>query len=317
LQGTVTAINTDGTLAVRILLSRENLPSCLNWASLGDYQMFQTDLSMNIMCSDIDSVVRCMPHQLYQQDTGCVSHRCDVVIVGHLTVRSESDARDTLTILEDLPTSMLEIYRLKPLKPTDLFEVLHHMSLLFGCRGGRGLFGIGNRPQGVYVHYLSNAIFEFALGKCLKAKDTRRDNTAHLNIFGPVLMEVLYSNVSWGDACIKFEEGTVTVTLSTFEDANPVLSSADGIYDLTPFGYGFVQLYAPIAFKWEMHDTGCGRAGASRAVDGFTAITFESYVERDRHNQGFIKGTRSGANNSRAQNQNKRQLHLPPSRCPR
>ncbi len=81
---------------------------------------------------------------------------------------------------------------------------------------------------------------------------------------------------------------------------------------MTQFGYGFVQLYAPIAFKWEIYDTGGGMTGALQAVDGFTAITFESYVKRDRHNTCFIKGTRAGPTDERVKNLNNCQLLLLP-----
>lgn len=315
LQGAITAIDRGDEVVVRVLLSRWNLPPSMNWPSLGSDQVFQTDIFMRVQLNQITNVVRIMPHQLYQD--GCsidvngqrVAHS-DFVVVGHITVHGP--VSDSAELLKTLPTSKLIIDRIKPLQHADAFHILHMTNLLFG---------IGGRAPCVYQQYLSAAVTEFALSKCLRANDTRRDNTLHLNIFGPVLMSLLHEELLWNDSCLKMQEcvtiedGTIIVTLPTFQDASPLLMNDDGVYDLTNFGYGFVQLYAPIAFKWEMYDTGSGRARASRAVDGFTAITFESYVERDRHNHGLIKGTCS--TDERERNANMRQLRLPPSRCPR
>ena len=331
LQGIITRIDPDcddvDSVMVRVLLSRRNLPPCMDWPSLGRHQVFQTNIFLRVSLKAIHSVVRIMPHQLYQD--GCVNGRtpCDLVVVGHLTVQLEglTSTGDHFEILKGMSTSKLVIDRIKPLTPAVAFRVLHMTNMLFGCGGNSVLFGIGNRTHGVYQQYLSDAVTEFALTKCLRANDTRRDNTLHLNMYGPVLMSMLHDLLLWRDSdagikeedCITIENGTVIVTIPTFEDARPLLPNIDGVYDLTQFGFGFVQLYAPIAFKWEMYDTGCGKTGASRSVDGFTAVTFESYVERDRHNRGLIKGTRADPTDEREQNANKRQLRLPPSRCPR
>ena len=325
LHGVITRIDSDSdkVVTVRVLLARSNLPPCMDWPSLGPNQVFQTDIYVRVSLDAINDIVRIMPHQVYQphgflNDDG----PCDLVVVGHLCVQGPTG--DGIATLKCMPTRKLVIDRIKPLKPAVAFHVLYLTNMLFGC-ADFGLFGIGNRPHGVYRQYLSEAVTEFALTKCGRANDTRRDNTLHLNMFGPVLMAMLHDLIRWSDsntsltmeACVTIENGLVIVTIPTFQDARPLLASTDGVYDMTQFDYGFVQLYAPIAFKWEMYDTGCGKTGASRSVDGFTAISFESYVERDRHNKGLIKGTRAGPTDERGHNANKRQLCLPPSRCPR
>jgi hypothetical protein len=326
----IEAKSVDGPVDVQLLLARENLPLCLQWPSLGPDQVFLTDIHMKVPLGDINGVVRVLPHQLHQHgNAGDGSLKSDAVVVAHLNVAGygmvpSSEAWEVLTSME---RSKMVVTRIAPLREAVAFEVLHLTGMLFGVApGAHLLFGIGNRNRTVYQHYLSAAAKEFALSKALKAQDTRRDNTLHLNMFGPVLISMLYDELPWGrensvtgrrlemDQCVAIRGGTVIVTIPSFEDACFFFLSNDGVYDFTSYGYGFVQLYAPIAFKWEMYDTGGGRTGASRAPDGFTAITFESYVERDRHNQGMIKGTRASSDSE--MKANARQLRLPPSRCP-
>ena len=333
LHGVITRIDSDcdevNSVMVRVLLARSNLPPSMDWPSLGRNQVFQTDLFLRVSLDAITGIVRIMPHQLYQHECANGDKLCDLVVVGHLKVHEltgdcQELTGDCLEILKCVSTSKLVFHRVKPLKHAVAFCVLHQTNMLFGC-ADYGLFGIGNRPHAVYQQYLSNAVTEFALNKCSQANNTRRDNTLHLNMFGPILVSMLHDLLLWNYSdtgsglklqdCVTIKHGTVTVIIPTFEAARPLLTNSNGVYDMTQFGYGFVQLYAPIAFKWEMYDTGGGATGASRAVDGFTAITFESYVERDRHNTGLIKGTR--ATNERLKNANKRQLLLPPSMCPR
>ena len=325
LQGVVMAVGShDGPVEVQLLLASRNLPPCLQWPSLGRDQVFQTDIRMIVPLDQVNQVVRVLPHQLHQHGNAgdsIVSPKCDVVVVAHLTVTGyeKPGLSDALEILRSMPTCKLVITRIGPLRDEDAFEVLNMTGMLFGVApGAHSLFGIGNRSRTVYRDYLKTAVKEFALSKALKAQDTRRDNTLHLNLFGPVLMHMIYDELQWesrnSSTRVTIQGGTVIVTIPSFEEARPLLLSDDGVYDLTSYGYGFVQLYAPIAFKWEMYDTGGGKTGASRAPDGFTAITFESYVERDRHNQGMIKGTRSSSEPE--MKANARQLRLPPSRCP-
>ena len=326
MQGVVIAVGShDDPVEVQLLLASRNLPPCLQWPSLGRDQVFQTDICMKVALADINGIVRVLPHQLHQHgnagdsidSTGC--H--DVVVVAHLTVTGyeKPGLSEALEILRSMPTRKLVITRIGPLSDEAAFEVLNMTGMLFGVApGANSLFGVGNRNRTVYRDYLKTAAKEFALSKALKAQDTRRDNTLHLNLFGPVLMAMIYDELHWesgkSSTRVTIQGGTVIVTIPSFEEARPLLLNDDGVYDLTSYGYGFVQLYAPIAFKWEMYDTGGGKTGASRAPDGFTAITFESYVERDRHNQGMIKGTRSSSDP--AMKANARQLRLPPSRCP-
>ena len=62
-------------------------------------------------------------------------------------------------------------------------------------------------------------------------------------------------------------------------------------------------------FKWEMFDTSRD-TDESRSVDGFVAITFAFYEERNRDNNFVIKGTRDNRLSAA-------QLDRRPSECPR
>ena len=99
------------------------------------------------------------------------------------------------------------------------------------------------------------------------------------------------------------------VELPSFQSASSLLQRNTGLFDFTSYGKGFVELHAPIVFKWEMYDTSRS-AESSRSVDGFVAITFASYVERNRHNNMEIKDTSDNTSSVR-------QLRQPPSKCPR
>ena len=81
------------------------------------------------------------------------------------------------------------------------------------------------------------------------------------------------------------------------------------MFDFTSYGKGYVELFQPIVCKWEMFDSERDPAD-TRSPDGFVAITFAYYVQRNRDNDHDITDTRKHKHSPG-------QLHMPPSRCPR
>ncbi len=63
----------------------------------------------------------------------------------------------------------------------------------------------------MYQQYLSDAITEFALTKGLRANDTLRDNTLHLNMYGPVLMSMLHDLLLWRDSDTGIAAGILLI----------------------------------------------------------------------------------------------------------
>jgi hypothetical protein len=80
------------------------------------------------------------------------------------------------------------------------------------------------------------------------------------------------------------------------------------VFDFTEYGRGFVELFAPIVFKWEMYDTGRSTE-ESRSVEGFVAITFAFYEARNADNDHSPRSTREHSHSAG-------QLRKRPSECP-
>ena len=107
---------------------------------------------------------------------------------------------------------------------------------------------------------------------------------------------------------VSLWDGVLMVKLPDFHSAAGLLQRDNGLFDFTQYGRGYVELFAPIVFKWEMFDTR-RETDKSRSVDGFVAITFAFYEERDRHNNSVIKDTRKSKLSAA-------QLDKRPSDCP-
>jgi hypothetical protein len=131
---------------------------------------------------------------------------------------------------------------------------------------------------------------------------------------GNMLACLLLDLVPWGQGlemrkAVSLQDGVLMVELPSFQSASRLFQRDTGLFDFTSHRKGFVELYAPIVFKWEMYDT-TRSAEDSRSMDGFVAITFASYVERNRANNFDIKDTRENESSAR-------QLHQRPSKCPK
>jgi len=305
-------------ITVQVLLSKDHLPNGLRSTAMRPDQVFQTDLMMDITADKVLAVWRLMPNALHQHggllNMGAneyLSTSFDRCVVGHMDfvttagasgglrgrgsgslIEASEQGLSSTAILNSLHKGssvqvLIMIYRVTPLP-------VHLVLPTIACSSR--LFGLPRPGLSVYQVAVSNSLLSWVKGKAKLTYNTSADNTIRLNIPGYTIALILHDLVPW-DASLKMQnvvsldEGLLKVELPDFPSAKGLLGRENGLFDFTPYGYGFVELFAPITVKWEMYDTTRDLAD-SRAVDGFVAITFASYVERDRSNNTVIKSTK-------------------------
>ena len=199
----------------------------------------------------------------------------------------------------------MKLQRVAPLGAKDALRILAENARRFGVP----------RPGfAPYLEHIRDKVFQFALDKTRTTNNTLTDNTLHLNISGHVFACMLHDLVPWSStltmqSVVSLEGGVLMVELPTFESASPLLQHKSGLFDFANYRRGFVELDAPIVFKWEMYDT-IRTADTSRSVDGFVAITFAGYEARNADNTLIIHDTRGTKASAR-------QLRQIPSKCPK
>jgi hypothetical protein len=255
-----------------------------------------------------------MPHALHQHGGHLKTSApgsFDLVVVGDITFATDlTDPRLILnTILNTdvaaaTPVKM-QINRVAPLQAKCALDVIAGNNQVFG------FYRPGIHP---YLYYLATSLHNFALSKTTMARNTCADNTLHLQIPGCIFASMIKTLVPWSSTLqmqdtVSLWDGVLMVKLPDFQSAAGLLQRDNGLFDFTQYGRGFVELFAPIVFKWEMFDTSRD-TDESRSVDGFVAITFAFYEERNRDNNAVIKDTRKNRNSAA-------QLDKRPSECPR
>lgn len=322
LQGLVVSVNQPQLcICVRLALTYQNLPAYMRFDRLGLDQVLQTCLELWVKPEDVLAVHRIMPNALHQHGGYLRTSphgSFDLVVVGHLKFSTEpkigaqESPRNTATLgvlnamhgIGDDPVQM-ELHRVACFATKKALGVI---------AGNARLFGLSRPGYGPHLSHISWALWNFALGKTRVTNNTTVDNTLHIQMCGNMLACMLLDLVPWGpglemEKAVSLQEGVLMVELPSFQSAAGLLQRDNGLFDFTSYRKGFVELYSPIVFKWEMYDT-TRSAETSRSVDGFVAITFASYSERNADNNFEIKGTRE--NDSSA-----RQLRQRPSKCPR
>ena len=314
LHGYVRQIETESpplpTAWVQVLLNKRNLPRTYPVGAMASLGVFQTSLTLRVDQDDILSVFPVLPYALSQNldhcrsgaDSGSEAIRLSCIVVGHvdLTYDCHHTGHMSLASLQHFSPQVLEalgkgkakihLHRTVPLDPRRALTVISNSAILFNAE-----------PTLQFVSFVKDAVKGFAKSKArsIKLKTTDADNTLRLNMNGKTLMRMLHELVDPSECTVSLADGVLIAKVSTFVAAAAVLGSEDGEFDFTTYGYGHVQLLAPIAFKWELFDT--RRVGnTSRCVDGFASITFSAYVEKDRHKAGEIYGTK-GHKRSRRQ----------------
>ena len=321
LQGLVVSVNPPAHIRVRLALTHKNLPTYMRWERLGLDQVLQTRLEMWVRPEEVLAVHRILPSALHQHGgyLNTSSHGSfDLVVVGHLKFATElelgapvlPDNGPTLGVLKAMhgiadAAVKMELHRVAPFAPKDA---------LCTIAGNARLFGLPRPGYGPHLSHIAWALWNFALGKTRVTNNTTVDNTLHLQMCGNMLACLLLDLVPWGQGlemrkAVSLQDGVLMVELPSFQSASRLFQRDTGLFDFTSHRKGFVELYAPIVFKWEMYDT-TRSAEDSRSMDGFVAITFASYVERNRANNFDIKDTRENESSAR-------QLHQRPSKCPK
>ena len=317
----VSVCRSEGSLTVSLVVSRDQLPPPGNdWHRLDAPAAFQTNVQLKIRLSDVTGRVIAFPNSLWQfkQYDGAGGRAFDLQIVGHIDLSVADSSPAGCTQPANTPRTILQgLYGLGPLAWMVKWDV-HRVETLDARRALKMaaadlpcLFGAFSNDY-PYLDFMQQRILEFARNKANVSKTSTADNTLHLNFDPWVFVRVVHEFVDMDSCTVSRSNGVFYVTAPTWEAARMLLpqGQADGKFDLRKYGWGFVELFAPIVFKWEIYDTTRGR-GDSRSPDGFIAITFSGYVERDRHgNEGGIKDTRPHP-------QTERQMYKRPSACPR
>ena len=315
LQGLV--LNTDddpNAINVRLALNHKNLPDYMKWSRLGPDQVLQTRLEMKVDLRGVLATHRIMPHALHQHGGHLKTSApgsYDLVVVGDITfVTRLTDPRLILNMILNTdvaaaPHVTIQVNRVAPLQAKCALDVI---------AGNLQLYGFYRPGINPYLYYLATSLHSFALSKTRQARNTLTDNTLHLQIPGCIFASMLKTLVPWSSTlqmqdAVSLWDGVLMIKLPDFQSAAGLLQRDNGLFDFTEYGCGFVELYAPIVFKWEMFDTGRD-TDESRSVDGFVAITFAFYEERNRDNNFVIKGTRTNRLSAA-------QLEKRPSECPR
>ena len=331
LNGLIIAISeSDKSVTVQLVLTYRNLPqSFMSWKHLGEAEVLQTRLVVQVRPVDIVAVHRIMPHALHQHGgVLCSSWRTpgsvDLVVVGDLdfevvwSQRTESvdaswEAQRTLLAMHGMsdgaPQSVrMHLARVSPFVEKDALTVICRNCKLYGT------YGIGRDS---WLRYIADALHGWALDKCKIVRDTRADNTLHLRIPGCVFATLLNDVLPWTknggglgmEKAVTVCDCLLRVQLPDFSSAAKLLGRDTGLFDFTSYGRGHVELFPPIVCKWEMFDSEREPVD-TRSPDGFVAITFAYYVQRNRDNDHEITHTREHKHSPG-------QLYMPPSRCPR
>jgi hypothetical protein len=337
LNGLITAFSESDTSAtasatIRIVLGYRNLPeSFMNWKHLGEAEVLQTKLVVQVRLEHIIAVHRIMPHALHQHAAGlCSSWRTpgsvDLVVVGdlgfevewspstdHSMVDASWEAQRTLLGMHGMSDGApqrvkMHLARVSPFVEKNALEVISRNCKLYGT------YGLGRDS---WLRHIADALNGWALDKCKLVKDTTADNTLHLRIPGCVFATLLHDVLPWtknggrlGMAeAVTVCDGLLRVELPNFSSAATLLGRDTGLFDFNSYRNGYVELFPPIVCKWEMFDSGRDPVD-SRSPDGFVAITFAYYERRNAHNDHVLHDTRSHKHS-------RGQLNRPPSGCPR
>ena len=301
-----------GLIKVRVVLPARQLPPPGNdWHRMDPSTAFQTNLELVISPIDVIRVTTCLPTALWQfkEETDDLHVAASMELV--VDPSFDETQRTPAMILQGLYGGdghlsgkvKLHFHRLVPLEARLAFDI--------AARSLPDIFGSLHTTVGPHRDFISRRVEEFAKAKASMTDQATADNTLHLRTDGWLFLRVLHGFLNMGSCPVALEDGLFAITAPTWEDARRLLSprQANGTFDLTDYGHGFVEFFAPIVFKWEIYDTTNERE-TSRSTDGFVAITFAGYEERDRHN------TPGGIKDTRQHQQSKKQMYKRPSACP-
>ena len=303
-----------GVITVRCVFRSRQLPPPGNeWTRIDSSSGFQSNLQFGISPGDVLCVMCCFPTVLWQDK----EQTSDLHMVGHTDIVVDRDALDKET--QNSPAKILQglyghgplagkvkmhLHRVAPVAGRAAFEI--------AARGLPGIYGSIHHTLGPYQDFVMRRFDAFVKSKEMMTNTSSADNTLHLrSLDGWLFLRLLDKYLKMASCTVSHEDGVFAITAPTWEDAQMLLSPghATGRFDLRAYGHGVVEMFAPIVFKWEMYDTTRGRDD-SRSPDGFVAITFSGYEERDRHDNP------DGIKDSREHPHALNQMYKRPSACP-
>ncbi len=352
----------DGTaLKVRIILTRDNLPSFLKWPRLPQEAVFQSNLVAAISARCVVSAFRIVAVQFHPLAGFIPEDQCalgtkpsqpikrDVYVAGHLDFarcafisgeesgivgqrdseaermecsRDSADWRNrhsneryhAFALLSDfcarggsitdndfaeyhapwkerflertrrnggryLPKVALACITSFPASAA--LATIHKCARLLGCPG-----------YGPYLFELRSAVRRFAMSKTRRIKYKGPALSVATNLPGAVLMQLVHEYAK--DASVVFKEGTVEAVVDLFESSkyliggdNPcdhqVANSKKCGCMFNFEGFGMVEIFAPITFRWVLYNPRKNPEDANIGVEGFTEIIFSKYMAKDRH----------------------------------
>ena len=299
-----------GQLKVLVVFRSRQLPPPANGWNMDDSAGFQTNMALWIGPDHVIGKLTCLPHALWQykeqtQDVFVIA--VSEIVVDHAV---QEDMRTPANILQGLyglgPLAgkvKAHIHRAAPVDPRKALKVALQQHIIHGT---------SQDTIDPYCDYI-RARFDLFVGDKPRVTNTSdADNTLHLpGIIGPLFLRVVAKFLDIDSCQVDLKDGVFAITAQSWADVRSLLSPdhLDSKFDLTVYGHGVVEIFAPVVLKWEMYDTTRER-DHSRSPDGFVAITFAGYAERGRHDiPGGIKDTRG-------HKWSKRQMNLRPSACP-
>jgi len=307
-------VSTRDGIMVQVVLNVGQLPPPGNtWNRFDEPASFQTNLALKVPPEDVTAVIVCYPTVLwpYPENT------TDRHIVGHIDLVWNNDGQ-TVSRLSTPAEVIQGAYGLGPLAGTVQVHLYRlgtlnpRVALGIAARGPPGIYGSLPLCLVPYQDFIWRRVVEFVHGKPKITNTSSADNTLHLRLSGPLFSRILYKYLQMDVCEVSVKDGVFFITAPSWEAAKMLLlrpGQADGVFDLREFGWGVVEMFAPIVFKWEIYDTTRGRDNA-RSPDGFVAITFSGYEERDRHDRpGGLKDTRRHSHTIG-------QMYKRPSACP-
>ena len=310
LTGVVTGISENGIM-VQVVLEKGQWPPPGNTFNMDPPTSAQTNLALNVRPEDVIAEAVCTPTVIWPFP----EKTTHLHVAGHMDLQvAEGVIQDTVDTVDVIRGAYgegplaglvhLNVHRLGPLDARVAFRIV--------ARGLPEIHGSSAHCLEALLDFIQQRVGEFARGKAAMTNTPHADNTLHLRVDGALFLRVLDKYLKMDECDVSVMDGVFFVTAWSWEAAQLLLlppGQADGVFDLRGYGWGLVELFAPIVFKWEIYDTTRGRDNA-RSPDGFVAITFSGYEERGRHDlPGGIKDTRPHPQTSR-------QMYKRPSACP-
>ena len=134
---------------------------------------------------------------------------------------------------------------------------------------------------GPHLFTMRMAIRRYAETKAKRAKfKPSASVSVAANIPGAVMLQLVHKYVSGTQVKVRFHEGVVEAVVENLKDAQTLIGSEDGRFDLG--GAGIVQFYGPLTFKWVLYQAKKNAEDSPLGSEGHAELIFSKYVAMDR-----------------------------------